>query len=65
MAYFDKGTFVGRAWATGGDGPILITVRDGMLLDITSRAAPTMRDLMEMGLVAWIGLRLIFGGTSY
>jgi fumarylacetoacetate (FAA) hydrolase family protein len=48
MAYFDKGTFVGRAWETGGDGPILITVRDGMLFDITSRAAPTMRDLMEM-----------------
>lgn len=42
------GTFVGRAWLPAVAGPSLVVLRDGMLLDITSRAAPTMRDLLEM-----------------
>lgn len=29
------------------DGPSVVTLRDGRVLDITSREAPTMRDLME------------------
>ena len=41
------GTFVGRVWLTG-TGPILVVLRDGVLFDITSREAPTMRDLLEL-----------------
>jgi fumarylacetoacetate (FAA) hydrolase family protein len=41
------GLFVGRIWRAG-IGPCLVTLRDGMVVDITSRAAPTMRDLLEM-----------------
>jgi len=41
------GLFVGRIWRAG-IGPCLVTLRDEMVVDITSRAAPTMRDLLEM-----------------
>jgi fumarylacetoacetate (FAA) hydrolase family protein len=41
------GTFVGRVWLSG-TGPILVVLRDGALFDITSRTAPTMRDLLEL-----------------
>jgi fumarylacetoacetate (FAA) hydrolase family protein len=41
------GLFVGRIWRAGV-GPCLVTLRDGMVVDITSKAAPTMRDLLEM-----------------
>lgn len=40
------GLFVGRAWRAG-IGPAVVTVRAGRVLDITSRAAPTVRDLLE------------------
>lgn len=43
----DHGCFVGRVWRPG-IGPALVALRDGMALDITSRAAPTMRDLLEI-----------------
>jgi fumarylacetoacetate (FAA) hydrolase family protein len=42
------GTFVGRAWLADAGGPAVVTVRDGRLVDITSRAAPTVRDICEM-----------------
>jgi fumarylacetoacetate (FAA) hydrolase family protein len=41
------GLFVGRIWRAG-IGPCLVTLRGGMVIDITSTAAPTMRDLLEM-----------------
>ena len=41
------GLFVGRIWRAGM-GPCVVTLRDGMVVDITSKAAPTMRDLLEM-----------------
>ncbi|OYU19892.1 MAG: fumarylacetoacetate hydrolase [Rhodobacteraceae bacterium PARR1] len=41
------GLFVGRIWRAG-IGPCLVTLRGGMVIDITSPAAPTMRDLLEM-----------------
>ena len=41
------GTFVGRVWEPGV-GPLIVTLRDGAITDITGREAPTMRDLMEM-----------------
>lgn len=41
-----NGLFVGRVWREG-IGPSLVTVRDGIVVDITTPAAPTMRDLLE------------------
>ena len=40
------GLFVGRVWRAG-IGPALVTLRGGRVVDITSRAAPTLRDLLE------------------
>ena len=42
------GTFVGRAWRGDVEGPSLVVVRDGVIIDITSPEALTMRDLLEM-----------------
>jgi len=42
-----EGTFVGRIWREG-IGPCLVTLRGDTLVDITSKDAPTLRDLMEM-----------------
>ena len=42
------GCFVGRVWNPAVAGPSLVVLRDGALVDITSKAAPTMRDLAEM-----------------
>jgi fumarylacetoacetate (FAA) hydrolase family protein len=44
---FGTGTFVGRVWRPEVDGPSLVVVRRGKVNDITSREAPTMRDLLE------------------
>ena len=41
------GVFLGRAMAEGWAHPAIVTVRDGMVLDITSKAAPTSRDVCE------------------
>lgn len=41
------GHFVGRVWRPGV-GPALVVLRDGMVVDVTSAEAPTMRDLLEM-----------------
>ncbi|MDF8356429.1 fumarylacetoacetate hydrolase family protein [Ensifer adhaerens] len=43
-----NGTFVGRVWLSEEKGPILVTVRAGVVFDITTKEAPTMRDLLEM-----------------
>ncbi|MGV8985409.1 MAG: fumarylacetoacetate hydrolase family protein [Cypionkella sp.] len=40
-------TYVTRVWLPGV-GPALAQLRDGYLFDITSKAAPTMRDLLEL-----------------
>ena len=40
------GAFVGRAWREGV-GPCVITLRGGRVIDITSRAIATVRDLCE------------------
>jgi len=42
-----RATLVGRVMRPDV-GPAIVAVRDGDLVDITSRDAPTMRDLMEM-----------------
>ncbi|MBK5570697.1 fumarylacetoacetate hydrolase family protein [Ensifer sp. SSB1] len=43
-----SGTFAGRVWLSEQKGPVLVTVRAGVVFDITTREAPTMRDLLEM-----------------
>ncbi|HXV31442.1 MAG TPA: fumarylacetoacetate hydrolase, partial [Sinorhizobium sp.] len=47
MAY-ETGTFVGRVWRPDVAGPSLVTVRKGVLIDITSKSVPTMRDLLDL-----------------
>jgi fumarylacetoacetate (FAA) hydrolase family protein len=44
---FSTGTFVGRVFDPGVKGPLLVVVRNGDVIDITSKATPTMRDLLE------------------
>lgn len=41
-------TLVGRLWRPEWGGPSVVTVRDGVLVDVTSRETPTMRDLLEL-----------------
>ncbi|MCA0340524.1 MAG: fumarylacetoacetate hydrolase, partial [Proteobacteria bacterium] len=43
-----QGTFVGRVWLPAVAGPSLVALREGVLVDITSSTAPTMRDLLEL-----------------
>ena len=42
-----EGRFVGRAWRPDVQGPCVVLLREGRLVDITSRDVPTMRDLLE------------------
>ncbi len=42
-----RATLVGRVFCPGV-GPCLVVIRGGAVIDITSRAAPTMRDLLEL-----------------
>lgn len=44
---FNVGTFVGRVWNPSYAGPCLVVLRNGRLIDITSKTTPTMRDLLE------------------
>ena len=48
MGIFDEGVFLGRVRLDGGGYPRIVTVRDGKVVDITARAAPTVRDICEM-----------------
>ncbi|MFN3723913.1 MAG: fumarylacetoacetate hydrolase family protein [Paracoccaceae bacterium] len=41
-----SGLFLGRVWRAG-IGPSVVTVRGGRVFDITTRPAPTMRDVLE------------------
>ena len=44
----EEGILLGRASVPGIAYPAVVTVRDGSLYDITSRVAPTVRDICEM-----------------
>lgn len=46
-----KGLWLGRVWRTGL-GPSVVTIRDGRVIDITAKAAPTMRDVLEQADIA-------------
>lgn len=39
---------LGRIWDPSVAGPCVVTVRDGVVFDVTSRAAPLVRDICEM-----------------
>ncbi|MCB6185156.1 fumarylacetoacetate hydrolase family protein [Leeia sp. TBRC 13508] len=55
MQTYTTGLFVGRAWSLTEKGPILITIKDGMVFDITHPSIPTTRDLLELDdPAAWI-----------
>jgi fumarylacetoacetate (FAA) hydrolase family protein len=41
------GLFVGRAWSPAAAGPSIVAIRDGQLVDITSKEAPTLSALLE------------------
>lgn len=43
-----EGLFVGRARGGDASHPMVVTVRDGTVFDITSSVAPTVRDICEM-----------------
>lgn len=47
----DEGLFLGRVWRAGV-GPAVVTVRGGRVVDITTKAAPTMRDVLEQADIA-------------
>ncbi|TPI54008.1 fumarylacetoacetate hydrolase family protein [Mesorhizobium sp. B3-1-7] len=42
------GLFVGRARTSEATHPLVVTVRDGQVIDVTSSAAPTVRDVCEL-----------------
>ena len=43
----EEGVFVGRVWRSE-QGPSVVALRDGNLVDLTSPTTPTMRDLLEL-----------------
>ena len=43
-----EGTWVGRMWRPEAGGPCVVTLRNGDVIDITSKDAPTVRDICEM-----------------
>ncbi len=43
-----SGTVLGRVWNPNEQGPSVVTVRDGIVFDITSAEAPLVRDICEM-----------------
>lgn len=43
-----SGTFLGRVWRPDVRGPAVVTLRENHVFDITSAAAPTVRDICEL-----------------
>lgn len=48
MSIYEEGVFLGRVRLAEGGHPRIVTLRDGKAVDITSKAAPTVRDICEM-----------------
>jgi len=42
------GTLLGRIWSPQAGGPAVVTIRDGLVVDITAAAAPLVSDICEM-----------------
>lgn len=47
-----SGTWLGRVWLPEASGPAVVTLRNGQVVDITSKAAPTSRDICELDVPA-------------
>jgi fumarylacetoacetate (FAA) hydrolase family protein len=45
---FDEATLIGRAWVANYAGPAVVTVRNGVVFDISSRRAPTVAHVCEL-----------------
>lgn len=43
-----SGLFLGRVWNPDVQGPSVVTLRDGRVVDLTSKSAPLVRDICEM-----------------
>jgi len=43
-----NGCLLGRVWNPDVAGPSVVTIRDGNVVDITNKTAPTVRDICEM-----------------
>ena len=43
----DQGCFVLRVWNSAVSGPSVCHLRDGFIVDVTSREVATVRDLLE------------------
>ncbi len=50
--HYPEGVLIGRARVPGQQHPALVTVRDGVLVDITAKAMATVRDVAESGRAA-------------
>jgi fumarylacetoacetate (FAA) hydrolase family protein len=48
MSNFEEGVYLGRVKLSSGGHPRIVTLRDGKAIDITAKAAPTVRDICEM-----------------
>ena len=48
MSIYDQGTFIGRVWNHKVCGPSIVTIRDNMIWDITSKEVSTMTKLLEL-----------------
>ncbi len=46
--YPPEACLIGRIWNPEASGPSVVTVREGLVVDITARAAPTVCDICEM-----------------
>ncbi|MCJ8323966.1 MAG: fumarylacetoacetate hydrolase family protein [Rhizobiales bacterium] len=44
----NEALLLGRVWNAAEQGPSVVTVRDGQIVDITSKYAPLVRDICEM-----------------
>ncbi|NMM43075.1 fumarylacetoacetate hydrolase family protein [Rhodospirillaceae bacterium KN72] len=42
------GVVLGRVWSSDAQGPAVVTLRDGEVIDITSKTAATVRDICEL-----------------
>ena len=43
-----NGLFVGRAWSQAQGGPCVVTLRNGDIVDVTTREAPTMTSVLDL-----------------
>ncbi|MCB1518204.1 MAG: fumarylacetoacetate hydrolase family protein [Hyphomicrobiaceae bacterium] len=48
MDFGTAGVALGRVWHPQFAGPSIVTIRDGRVIDITSKQAPTVRDVCEL-----------------